>query len=236
MRHSGYDDSRRHRRASNALLRPQSSWSCCNMSGGVASASVPEQSLVIDSHFYSLASDPSDERDSISKVSHGSQAAGPTRGSAVWSQHEVQFSRTWQAEERSNTCDEHGHRQGGLPLAAPPRVQDQYTAHFGHTPDFEWRQVCSSDCFICHHIVELEADAEEPDAPQPWPGSVGHARGVCKPCAHFWKSDGCYRGAFCEHCHECGEDDFFRYRRQRRRRVRDMPSDMDGIVGIVDMD
>jgi len=35
-------------------------------------------------------------------------------------------------------------------------------------------------------------------------GSVLHEAGQCKPCAWFWRPQGCENGAECRHCHLCG--------------------------------
>jgi hypothetical protein len=34
-------------------------------------------------------------------------------------------------------------------------------------------------------------------------GSAAHATGACKPCAWFWKPQGCQNGNLCRHCHAC---------------------------------
>ena len=34
-------------------------------------------------------------------------------------------------------------------------------------------------------------------------GSILHGTGTCKPCAWFWKPQGCNNGADCGHCHMC---------------------------------
>mmetsp|Transcript_73799 Transcript_73799/g.130377 ORF Transcript_73799/g.130377 Transcript_73799/m.130377 type:complete len:226 (-) Transcript_73799:395-1072(-) len=34
-------------------------------------------------------------------------------------------------------------------------------------------------------------------------GSAGHASGDCKPCAWFWKPEGCQNDKDCLHCHFC---------------------------------
>ena len=64
------------------------------------------------------------------------------------------------------------------------------------------------------------SDAEpvaEPDAPQLVPGAapldqrkpswsegaVLHADGKCKPCAWYWRIQGCYNLRACRHCHMC---------------------------------
>jgi len=49
-------------------------------------------------------------------------------------------------------------------------------------------------------------------------GSVGHAKGTCRPCAHIWKPAGCSKGKDCEFCHVCGEEDFQRQRKRNANR------------------
>lgn len=38
-------------------------------------------------------------------------------------------------------------------------------------------------------------------------GSTSHWNGTCKPCAWFWKPQGCGHGQKCEYCHLCGRDE-----------------------------
>eukprot|EP00439_Symbiodinium_sp_Y106_P012246 s6623_g1.t2 len=38
-------------------------------------------------------------------------------------------------------------------------------------------------------------------------GSVLHGTGGCKPCAWFWKEQGCRNGAECQHCHLCDKNE-----------------------------
>lgn len=46
-------------------------------------------------------------------------------------------------------------------------------------------------------------------------GSILHGTGSCKPCAWFWKPQGCHNGTECGHCHLCpaGES---KHRRQAK--------------------
>jgi len=37
-------------------------------------------------------------------------------------------------------------------------------------------------------------------------GSVDHDAGECRPCAWFWRPQGCSNGVDCRHCHLCLED------------------------------
>lgn len=43
------------------------------------------------------------------------------------------------------------------------------------------------------------------DMPSPSIGSGIHGSGYCRPCAWFWKTDGCMHGASCHFCHLCSE-------------------------------
>jgi len=47
------------------------------------------------------------------------------------------------------------------------------------------------------------------------PGSLLHSQGLCRPCAHSWKPDGCSMGHACSFCHICGENEFRNYRFQK---------------------
>jgi len=38
-------------------------------------------------------------------------------------------------------------------------------------------------------------------------GSELHATGQCRPCAWFWKPQGCANGVDCRHCHSCPQDE-----------------------------
>eukprot|EP00929_Paragymnodinium_shiwhaense_P084088 TRINITY_DN44942_c0_g1_i1.p1 TRINITY_DN44942_c0_g1~~TRINITY_DN44942_c0_g1_i1.p1 ORF type:complete len:586 (+),score=136.70 TRINITY_DN44942_c0_g1_i1:116-1873(+) len=46
-------------------------------------------------------------------------------------------------------------------------------------------------------------------------GSALHALGKCKPCAWFWKPEGCHNGRACAHCHACPEGEI-----QQRRKAK----------------
>lgn len=45
-------------------------------------------------------------------------------------------------------------------------------------------------------------------------GSALHGCGSCRPCAWFWKPQGCGNGTECRHCHSCPQDEI-----KRRRKV-----------------
>jgi len=74
------------------------------------------------------------------------------------------------------------------------------------------RQECAqkvriADEFAGSAEADAEADAEIPPLearqPQMSMGSSDHEGGVCRPCAWFWRPQGCANGAACRHCHLC---------------------------------
>eukprot|EP00929_Paragymnodinium_shiwhaense_P056984 TRINITY_DN28517_c0_g1_i1.p1 TRINITY_DN28517_c0_g1~~TRINITY_DN28517_c0_g1_i1.p1 ORF type:complete len:365 (-),score=26.20 TRINITY_DN28517_c0_g1_i1:337-1353(-) len=103
----------------------------------------------------------------------------------------------------------------GLPLTAPPAEVYMYQRERRLC-----RQCSGRGCPCCRQApitvesAELER-AESWSVPQHFPsiGSVGHATGLCRPCAHFWRRAGCNQGAFCQRCHLCTQEDFIEYRR-----------------------
>eukprot|EP00441_Pelagodinium_beii_P033084 CAMPEP_0197638612 /NCGR_PEP_ID=MMETSP1338-20131121/13495_1 /TAXON_ID=43686 ORGANISM="Pelagodinium beii, Strain RCC1491" /NCGR_SAMPLE_ID=MMETSP1338 /ASSEMBLY_ACC=CAM_ASM_000754 /LENGTH=231 /DNA_ID=CAMNT_0043211219 /DNA_START=35 /DNA_END=730 /DNA_ORIENTATION=- len=56
-----------------------------------------------------------------------------------------------------------------------------------------------------------KADGAKPAGPPPVPcesqGSSVHGTGECKPCAWFWKPQGCRNGKDCAHCHMCDKEE-----------------------------
>eukprot|EP00931_Biecheleriopsis_adriatica_P072416 TRINITY_DN4667_c0_g1_i1.p1 TRINITY_DN4667_c0_g1~~TRINITY_DN4667_c0_g1_i1.p1 ORF type:complete len:520 (+),score=86.93 TRINITY_DN4667_c0_g1_i1:45-1562(+) len=54
----------------------------------------------------------------------------------------------------------------------------------------------------------------------PSKGSVAHAEGTCKPCAHNWKPGGCVKGFDCTFCHLCEGDDFRRRRKEKLKKLK----------------
>jgi len=47
-------------------------------------------------------------------------------------------------------------------------------------------------------------------------GSALHLSGACKPCAWFWKPQGCANGADCLHCHICPKGEVKRRKKQKK--------------------
>jgi len=60
--------------------------------------------------------------------------------------------------------------------------------------------------------LELEEEEAEAKAPVPLPslGSALHGSGDCRPCAWFWKPQGCHNGEACRRCHLCPEGELKR--------------------------
>eukprot|EP00435_Cladocopium_sp_Y103_P012170 s424_g3.t1 len=58
-------------------------------------------------------------------------------------------------------------------------------------------------------------DAREAAKVLPSVGSVMHELGNCKPCAWFWKQQGCKNGRECLHCHLCSSTEV-RHRKKQR--------------------
>jgi hypothetical protein len=46
-------------------------------------------------------------------------------------------------------------------------------------------------------------------------GSAMHGTGLCRPCAWFWKAQGCENGANCFHCHLCPEGEITQRKKQK---------------------
>jgi hypothetical protein len=60
-------------------------------------------------------------------------------------------------------------------------------------------------------------------APQPERlsrGSLLHGTGECKPCAGFWKPQGCDKGKECFHCHTCPPGEIYARKRSKAKIMR----------------
>lgn len=51
-------------------------------------------------------------------------------------------------------------------------------------------------------------------------GSTLHRSGSCRPCAWFWKADGCKNGRDCAHCHLCPEGEIKHRRKVKQSTIR----------------
>jgi hypothetical protein len=61
---------------------------------------------------------------------------------------------------------------------------------------------------------EVPRPANLGTAEMPTLGSAGHFVGECRPCAFFWKVEGCGKGVECRYCHLCD-------RKEKKRRQKD---------------
>lgn len=53
-------------------------------------------------------------------------------------------------------------------------------------------------------------------------GSEQHAAGECRPCAWFWREEGCIRGPECAYCHLCPEGALEAHSKARQRQRRSL--------------
>eukprot|EP00929_Paragymnodinium_shiwhaense_P090502 TRINITY_DN50698_c0_g1_i2.p1 TRINITY_DN50698_c0_g1~~TRINITY_DN50698_c0_g1_i2.p1 ORF type:complete len:173 (-),score=19.76 TRINITY_DN50698_c0_g1_i2:327-845(-) len=102
-----------------------------------------------------------------------------------------------------------------LQLTSPPSYphRDDYLLPFCECYD------CDADCLLCREVLlksesgsPTEFEARHPSESLPSIGSAGHAEGRCRPCAHVFRSQGCARGALCQRCHLCTQEEFLEYR------------------------
>lgn len=63
-----------------------------------------------------------------------------------------------------------------------------------------------------------------------WPsvGSSLHGSGQCKPCAWFWKPQGCANGQLCNHCHLCPEGEI---KARKAAKITSIRADAEGETG-----
>mmetsp|Transcript_90842 Transcript_90842/g.234576 ORF Transcript_90842/g.234576 Transcript_90842/m.234576 type:complete len:201 (+) Transcript_90842:94-696(+) len=66
--------------------------------------------------------------------------------------------------------------------------------------------------------------ATKPSSKEPaWSlGSAGHESGECRPCAWFWRPQGCGNGANCHHCHRCEEGQLKLRRKANKQLAREL--------------
>merc|ERR1719330_1811116 len=64
-------------------------------------------------------------------------------------------------------------------------------------------------------------------ADMPSTGSALHLLGKCRPCAWFWKPQGCQNGQACAHCHLCPEGEL-----KERKRVKEAAMRMGALVPV----
>jgi len=72
--------------------------------------------------------------------------------------------------------------------------------------------------FLCEDAVQTGTDEVMRSFPSL--GSVEHASGNCRPCAWFWKRQGCRNGADCRHCHLCPESELKQRKKEKIQALR----------------
>lgn len=70
--------------------------------------------------------------------------------------------------------------------------------------------------------------------PQMSVGSADHDAGVCRPCAWFWRPQGCTNGAECRHCHLCPVGEVKKRRKANRRSSRSSETSTGAATGSSD--
>jgi len=65
-----------------------------------------------------------------------------------------------------------------------------------------------------------EEEGTQSDIVLPSIGSLGHSRGLCKPCGFVHHKDGCSLAASCTFCHLCSPGVIEKQRRSKRRLVK----------------
>jgi len=65
-----------------------------------------------------------------------------------------------------------------------------------------------SECTVAYKTVDRETPQcfivpEADRQPEYSAGSALHGTGQCKPCAWFWRPQGCFNFSECQHCHMC---------------------------------
>jgi len=66
-----------------------------------------------------------------------------------------------------------------------------------------------------------------PSTEMPSEGSAAHVKGDCKPCAWFYKAQGCQNGKECRHCHLCPEGEIRSRRKVKVATLRQQDDDED---------
>ena len=77
---------------------------------------------------------------------------------------------------------------------------------------------CEGHLITLHLMDLVRARLREAPGPKkvlPSVGSAMHELGTCKPCAWFWKTQGCKNGRDCLHCHLCSSTEV-RHRKKQR--------------------
>lgn len=101
-----------------------------------------------------------------------------------------------------------------LPLSYPPLNS---TMAFLDQPTIVHRAMSTPipGSYVTHAEASGEASKVLTRQPQPSFGSSLHGTGQCKPCAWYWKPEGCKNGEKCCHCHLCPEGELKARKKER---------------------
>lgn len=119
---------------------------------------------------------------------------------------------------------------GRLPADAPAKAHQLAVQYLPNPspdamPAYVWPQRLAEELRPSEHGATLEmnpavVEQVRPAASRPLPphvtpldrrgpetslGSVDHENGDCRPCAWFWRPQGCNNGQDCRHCHLCDQ-------------------------------
>eukprot|EP00929_Paragymnodinium_shiwhaense_P102783 TRINITY_DN66017_c0_g1_i1.p1 TRINITY_DN66017_c0_g1~~TRINITY_DN66017_c0_g1_i1.p1 ORF type:complete len:312 (+),score=32.86 TRINITY_DN66017_c0_g1_i1:137-1072(+) len=141
---------------------------------------------------------------------HGAAAAaGGNSGSSVYPNHRSGYQTSAFEGEQNSAATAHTRREEAKQAWCP----NQYT-----------RDLAGRSSGSGAEYQEAEQSTRFAEVKQRWRanvawranvvslGSAGHASGECRPCAHFWRPEGCNRGDLCERCHLCPPTAFREYR------------------------
>lgn len=106
---------------------------------------------------------------------------------------------------------------GFPPSASPTPLQDPASLVFGLGGELRMEALGTTPTMVGDILFGASEDdfgAKTPvpialaaSLPLPSVGSSLHAAGKCRPCAWFWKPQGCQNAQECAHCHLCPEDE-----------------------------
>jgi len=113
---------------------------------------------------------------------------------------------------------------GGLPIGPPPGICGPPGISHGPPPGIP--EPCApprrQSLPAALSTTVTPFDMRKPE----WSiGSAAHTLGQCRPCAWFWRQQGCINGAECRHCHLCPFGEVKARRKQRVASLRQQPDE-----------
>merc|ERR1712064_40437 len=101
---------------------------------------------------------------------------------------------------------------------SPIHWEEERPAQWEEQESEQWDEEQSCEIVEEQHVTQSEEQQKDDDEATTTPkvslellaslslpstGSTLHNYGKCKPCAWFWKPQGCLNGQTCGHCHLC---------------------------------